>query len=102
MNAYVSALLHNSLVERGLKKGEVLPEEEVQRLLEEATKYHKRWSEGSNVGEVSFIRLTRDGSVLKSQHFSAGLNVWLHGMTTVDGEPIAYGSLGGIPAITSH
>jgi hypothetical protein len=76
------------------------PPEEVQRLLDEATQYKKRWAdEAGTVREASFVRLSHGGSVLAREYLSAGMSVILNGLTGTTGIVEAYGSLGGMPAI---
>jgi hypothetical protein len=60
-----------------------------------------RWGDRANqVDEASLIHLSRSGSVLNERYLSAGFSVQLNGMTEILGHPVAYGSLGGMPAAT--
>jgi hypothetical protein len=64
----------------------------------------KRWGDDSaSMLEASIIRLSpKDGAIVERRNLSAGLGISLQGIEIVGGEPIVYGSLGGVPAMTNN
>jgi CHAT domain-containing protein len=65
--------------------------------------YVKRWGDDNIlVRDAALVGLSPDGKIRFKQDISAGLSVYLHGVTVVDGRPIVYGGLGGRPASTLH
>ena len=92
MQAYVESLLRPDV-----------SEEERQRLLDEATAHTRRRADrDGEVHEASLVRISSEEGVLSRSHVSAGLAAYVCGLTMLDGEPVAYGALGGVPAVSRH
>ncbi len=63
----------------------------------------KRWGERSAVSrESSLIYFDANGAILKRRNYSAGLAIYVQGLEFIGQEPVLYGSIGGMPAITRH
>jgi hypothetical protein len=52
--------------------------------------------------EASLVHLSKDGAVTGRDFLSAGLGISVQGMEPAGQRVIAYGSLGGRPALTRH
>ncbi|SFV32888.1 CHAT domain-containing protein [Hyphomicrobium facile] len=63
---------------------------------------YKHWSESTGKNEGVILKLSKKGIVLDRDDMSAGLNIFVHGLTEKDDRVLAYGSLGGVPGLASN
>jgi CHAT domain-containing protein len=75
---------------------------ELTKLLEINMASKRGQDDDLSILDASIIQLSdKDGSVSDRHDLSAGLKIHLYGVELVGGKPIAYGSLGGQPAMTA-
>lgn len=61
----------------------------------------KRWTEGgSETNEASFVVLNTQGKAEEHSYIGAGLSLFVKGLVSNEDMVLAYGNLGGMPAIT--
>lgn len=66
------------------------------------TDWNKRWGDnGKSILEGAILEFSEEGKLLSSDDLSAGLQIWPNGIRIINGQPSAFGSLGGEPAMNS-